>query len=279
MRQLLVVSSFLALLSGCQSIRETFDHEAHQLRLAGRFKNKIYVGVRSDFKVMADPYYLSHIFTSLIDLPFSLISDTMLLPYTIPVTIDNLSEKNVIDPVCFLLEDIDHDLLSKEGKPRPDVFKESNPCRTASPWGEDRWVAQQASIPIARLESVASFYEAVMPLAKMSQVPPLLLSATHVTYRCHTTGLEDMYITLVLQPAERRIYEPFLLWAANDEQAKALKALIPKVGGAITRENFSLAEYWPDLEAFYFTDPVGTRFQVLYRAKGPSARWVDKKTD
>ena len=54
-----------------------------------------------------------------------------------------------------------------------------------------------------------------------------------------------------------------------------MKVLIPKVGGTIVREEYSLSEYWPNLKAFDFTDLVDTKFQVLYRPKGPSPGWVD----
>ena len=282
MRQLLVVSSLLIVLSGCQSIRETFDADAHKWGLAGHFKNKIYVGVRSDFQVMAHPYYLSHFFSSVIDLPFSVISDTVLLPYTIPVTIDNLSTRNVVDTVCFLLADLRlEQLLSKEGKKNPDIFQESEPCRTASPWGEDRRKVQTAIIPTARPDLAASFYDQTLPFVNMERTPRSLDASTKISYRYSALffigGPDDIHITLTLEPVERQIYEPFVLWAINEDKAKAMKAVISKTGGAITREEYSLSEYWPNLVAFEFTDSIDTKFRVVYRAKGPSTRWVDQK--
>jgi uncharacterized protein YceK len=289
MRQLLMVSSLLVLLSGCSSIRETFDVNArqggygfHRNKIYGVYKNKIYVGVRNDFKTVAHPYYLIHLFVALIDLPLSLISDTVLSPYAIPVTIDNLSEKNVVDPVCFLLNDLRYrQLLSKEGKKEPDIFLESEPCRIASPWGEDETEVRHAVIPTARPDAVARFYDQILPFVSMVRTSRSLGASTTISYWHSAPGIIDVtggnFITLTREPGERQIYEPFLLWAMNEDKAKAMKALIPQAGGAITREEYSLSGYWPNLEAFEFTDPIDTKFRVVYRAKGPSTRWVDQK--
>ena len=61
-------------LSGCGTLANTFEEEP---------KNKIYVGVRQDFT----GWTFAH--GGFVDWPFSLVLDTILLPYTIPVTIRN----------------------------------------------------------------------------------------------------------------------------------------------------------------------------------------------
>ena len=61
-------------LPGCATLANTFEEEP---------KNKIYVGVRQDFT----GWTFAH--GGFIDWPFSLVLDTVLLPYTIPVTIRN----------------------------------------------------------------------------------------------------------------------------------------------------------------------------------------------
>jgi uncharacterized protein YceK len=66
--------SLLLALSGCGTLANTFEDEP---------KNKIYVGVRQDFT----GWTFAH--GGFIDWPFSLVLDTILLPYTIPVTIHN----------------------------------------------------------------------------------------------------------------------------------------------------------------------------------------------
>ena len=59
-------------LSGCATLANTFEDEP---------KNKIYIGTRQDFTLW------TFIHGGIFDWPFSLILDTILLPYTIPVTI------------------------------------------------------------------------------------------------------------------------------------------------------------------------------------------------
>lgn len=61
-------------LSGCGTLANTFEEEP---------KNKIYVGVRQDLT----GWTFAH--GGFIDLPFSFVADTILLPYTIPKTIAN----------------------------------------------------------------------------------------------------------------------------------------------------------------------------------------------
>lgn len=61
-------------LSGCGTLANTFEEEP---------KNKIYVGVRQDFT----GWTFAH--GGFVDWPFSLVLDTILLPYTIPKTIAN----------------------------------------------------------------------------------------------------------------------------------------------------------------------------------------------
>lgn len=61
-------------LSGCATLANTFEDEP---------KNKVYVGVRQDFT----GWTFAH--GGFVDWPFSLVLDTILLPYTIPVTIRN----------------------------------------------------------------------------------------------------------------------------------------------------------------------------------------------
>lgn len=72
--RLLPATSLAFALSGCATLANTFKDEP---------KNKIYVGVRQDF----NGWTFAH--GGFIDWPFSLVLDTILLPYTIPVTIWN----------------------------------------------------------------------------------------------------------------------------------------------------------------------------------------------
>ena len=65
-------------LSGCATLANTFEDEP---------KNKIYVGVRQDFT----GWTFAH--GGFVDWPFSLVLDTILLPYTIPVTIRRRGRK------------------------------------------------------------------------------------------------------------------------------------------------------------------------------------------
>lgn len=71
-------------LSGCATLANTFEDEP---------KNKVYVGVRQDFT----GWTFAH--GGLIDWPFSLVLDTILLPYTIPKTIANYAADGGMEPV------------------------------------------------------------------------------------------------------------------------------------------------------------------------------------
>ena len=117
----ILVSLLMAML-GCTSIRHTFDVEDHTRGSEGFYKNKIYVGVRSILDPRFPFLYLSHAVVTILDLPFSFILDTLLLPYTIPVTKQNLSDAKPVDAVCFLLGNLRPMLVSMEGRRFPDVF-------------------------------------------------------------------------------------------------------------------------------------------------------------
>ncbi len=67
-----LLAFLLPLLAGCGTLVNTFGDEP---------RNKIYVGVRVDLDAFGHGGFL--------DLPFSLVLDTILLPYTIPRTIAN----------------------------------------------------------------------------------------------------------------------------------------------------------------------------------------------
>ncbi len=73
-RLLVAVASCALALSGCGTLANTFKEEP---------KNKIYVGVRQDLA----GWTFAH--GGFIDLPFSVVADNILLPYTIPKTIAN----------------------------------------------------------------------------------------------------------------------------------------------------------------------------------------------
>ena len=82
--KLLLASLALVLaLSGCATLGTTFTDEP---------KNKIYIGVRQDFT----GWTFAH--GGFIDWPFSLVLDTILLPYTIPVTIWNYATDDAVEP-------------------------------------------------------------------------------------------------------------------------------------------------------------------------------------
>lgn len=70
-------------LSGCAALANTFEDEP---------KNKVYVCVRQDFT----GWTFAH--GGFIDWPFSLVLDTILLPYTIPVTIGNYATDDAVEP-------------------------------------------------------------------------------------------------------------------------------------------------------------------------------------
>lgn len=70
--RLTLAALLLPALSGCGTLANTFEEEP---------KNKIYIGVRVDIDAFGHGGFL--------DLPFSLVLDTILLPYTIPKTIAN----------------------------------------------------------------------------------------------------------------------------------------------------------------------------------------------
>lgn len=72
--RLAAVLCLLPVLAGCGTLANSFEEEP---------KNKIYVGVRADL----NEWTLAH--GGFLDLPFSLVLDTLLLPYTIPKTIAN----------------------------------------------------------------------------------------------------------------------------------------------------------------------------------------------
>ena len=260
---------------GCASIYQTFDSESHSLGVEGFYKNKIYVGVRDHFDSRFPSLYLSHFLFALVDIPLSFIADTVLLPYTIPVTIKNLSEAKPVEAVCFLLEDISSDLLlSAEGKRLLHAFNESDRCRMASRWREDKWDVEHAVIPVTQLESIGRFYDAIMPFVGMRDSRPNNEGSNRYYYRGSHNRFESS-LRLVQSPGEKQVHEPYVLWTEHEEKATQMKSLIPQVAGTITKEVYSMSDYWPNLSAFEFTDPMGTRFQVVFRAKGPHSRWVD----
>ena len=77
--RLALAAFLLPLLAGCGTLANTFEDEP---------KNKIYIGVRSDFGEWA----FGH--GGIIDWPFSLVLDTIFLPYTIPRTIANYAAED-----------------------------------------------------------------------------------------------------------------------------------------------------------------------------------------
>ena len=260
---------------GCGSIYQTFDSESHSLGDEGFYKNKIYVGVRDHFDSRFPSLYLSHFLFALVDIPLSFIADTVLLPYTIPVTIKNLSEAKPVDAICFLLEGNSTLLLSAEGKRLLHAFNESDRCRMASRWREDEWDVEHAVISVTQLESIGRFYDAIMPFVGMGRDSRPNNEGSIRYYNGGSDGLRESSIRLVQSPGEKQVHEPYVLWTEHEEKATQMKSLIPQVGGTITKEVYSMSDYWPNLSAFEFTDPMGTRFQVVFRAKGPHSRWVD----
>jgi uncharacterized protein YceK len=81
----------LPVLAGCGTLANTFEDEP---------KNKIYVGARVDLDAFGHGGFL--------DLPFSLVLDTIFLPYTIPKTIANYAADEVKEdsrqPSAFSLQ-------------------------------------------------------------------------------------------------------------------------------------------------------------------------------
>jgi uncharacterized protein YceK len=72
--KIIVLSFLLGIISGCGTLVNIAEEEP---------KNKIYVGTRAS---------LGNIHGGVIDVPFSFVLDTVLLPYTIPVSIYNYSK-------------------------------------------------------------------------------------------------------------------------------------------------------------------------------------------
>jgi uncharacterized protein YceK len=273
-----VLLSLITVSSGCASIRNTFDSQDHSLGSAGFYKNKIYVGVRSNLDSRFPPLYLSHLLVTIFDIPLSFVMDTLLLPYTIPVTIKNMSDAKPADAVCFLLDDISPLLLSSEGRKLANIFNESERCQMASRWREDKWDMQHAVIPVSQLESIGKFYDAVMSFVKMERDSRWNTETSiGYFYRGYSAeGPAESFLHLTSRPVERQVHEPYALWAKHEEKARQMELLIPNAGGTVTQEAHLMSEYWPGLMAFDFTDPIGTKFQVIYKAKGPNLRWVDK---
>ena len=79
---LLPAALALLLLAGCGTLANTFEEEP---------KNKIYVGVRQDFT----GWTFAH--GGFLDWPYSLVLDTILLPYTIPKTIANYAAEDAME--------------------------------------------------------------------------------------------------------------------------------------------------------------------------------------
>lgn len=73
--KVMVLITLLGLSSGCSTLFYISEDEP---------PNKIYVGTR---EILRNPHRV------LLDLPFSFVLDTVLLPYTIPVTIYNSTKK------------------------------------------------------------------------------------------------------------------------------------------------------------------------------------------
>src|SRR5215831_5389321 len=82
--------------TGCASLHHTFDDYF--------YKNKIFVGVRADLSFLSPHWY--HDLIQLIDVPFSFVLDILFLPYTIPITQENIAKAKPIDAVCFLVRDV-----------------------------------------------------------------------------------------------------------------------------------------------------------------------------
>jgi len=80
---LMPVLALVLALSGCGTLANTFEDEP---------KNKIYVGLRQGFT----GWTFAH--GGFVDWPFSLVLDTVLLPYTIPMTIWNYARAGETAP-------------------------------------------------------------------------------------------------------------------------------------------------------------------------------------
>lgn len=85
-----------SVLVGCGSLVGTFDPTISDVEGGGEFKeNRIYAGTRVDTKIILAPFegkgpgwdqsFWAFYPFLLIDLPLSLIADTLLLPYTVPL--------------------------------------------------------------------------------------------------------------------------------------------------------------------------------------------------
>jgi uncharacterized protein YceK len=89
----LIILIFLTTLCGCASVVQTFDKgNAKKVRGNTVQESKIYSGVKKDGELVSLCFNVGHYailvcpvsLLALIDLPFSLVADTLFLPYTIP---------------------------------------------------------------------------------------------------------------------------------------------------------------------------------------------------
>jgi len=83
LKPLALVACLSPALSGCGTLANTFEEEP---------RNKVYAGVRADLT----EWTLLH--GGVLDLPFSFVLDTILLPYTIPKTIANHAADDKPEP-------------------------------------------------------------------------------------------------------------------------------------------------------------------------------------
>ena len=106
-----IIISLIVLFSGCASVHETFINNSHMLGpnklatpnqagLCYKYKNRIYSGIKKDAEVVKScgPSGIGCIFAPLaiIDMPFSLVADTLFLPYT--TTSNSINHENKYKP-------------------------------------------------------------------------------------------------------------------------------------------------------------------------------------
>lgn len=95
----LVLLVLISLISGCASIHQTFISKEYENEAVGPYgiRNKVYAGIKSDADAVVGCCYMLACICApiaIIDMPFSIVADTLFLPYTVT---RNQRKKNIIE--------------------------------------------------------------------------------------------------------------------------------------------------------------------------------------
>ena len=274
-RSFLALGLLLALTNaGCYSLMGTFFDDTAQ-------RNKIFVGTRT---IVFATFHAAYFRIIYLDLPLSFAMDTVLLPYTIPITAWNYSHPP--DTACYAIHqvrvmgkgvlisqsynkqkraiDLDAATLKKIsivehlGEPR---------CRGhQSIWDEDWNRMAEAKITDSGSGIVRSFYRTVMPQFGLAEKG----GGNEVTYYPPDVGSPVVYSFPIFisitssSDVKRDVYGPIILWLDDSRKVTSLRNLVVAAGGKLNTDALSPADYGPHLSSFGFEDPIGTRFLAIY---------------